>query len=204
MPLGALYKLRYTVQFTDSDSATGRYRQSDPLGQAAGFNTYAYVNGNPLSYVDSLGLEIGHAYADIYHMDGGRPLNEPVSLRTPDYITFQKDAYVFSASATYTVYGDIFLGKGANRAYPNPVSRGVSISNGWMRNMCGSDHPSRTQLNDFLQGYSGGVGGYWGAGGSYSVNPSGQAFNLGVGFGGFGASPAMVNSYQGNIFGDPR
>jgi RHS repeat-associated protein len=43
--------------FRDYDPATGQYVESDPIGFNAGsMSTYSYVRGNPVSFMDPLGL----------------------------------------------------------------------------------------------------------------------------------------------------
>ncbi len=50
------------------DSGTGGYVRSDPIGLDGGVKTYAYANGNPVTYLDPLGLANFH-----FHGNWGGP-----------------------------------------------------------------------------------------------------------------------------------
>jgi RHS repeat-associated protein len=76
-------RLNYNY-FRDFDPALGRYIESDPAGLKAGLNTYAYANGNPISYMDVKGTDVR-----IYHGGQVGGLHEGISVDTPSGRPYQ-------------------------------------------------------------------------------------------------------------------
>jgi RHS repeat-associated protein len=183
----------------DYDPLTSRYVESDLLGLGAGVNTYAYSLATPLMFSDPSGSE-AVAYM-MHHLHKYHPQSGcPCDFRLPDFATFQFDIYVASFTATYTRDGDIFIGKGVSRQYLNPLNRGGSLSAGWLLKC----NPTRADINNFLTSWAWSAGFYDGFGASFSQNTNGTAILFGVGAAtsSAGASPGIINSYSGNLFGD--
>jgi RHS repeat-associated protein len=188
LPSGTvLLNLRFAGQFYDGetgfyqnryrtyDETSGRYLESDPIGLAAGLNTYSYVGGNPLSYTDPSGL-----------------------WRFPDFVSFQINYYVGNVSGTFSRSGNSFFGMGLNKGIPNPVGAGASVNFGWL-NTCDAKAIG-SNVDSFLDGFSGGgAAAYAGIGGGILVSPgNGSATIVGVGAGvnvggapKFGGSPGF-------------
>ncbi|MGJ7558733.1 RHS repeat-associated core domain-containing protein [Variovorax sp. RB3P1] len=76
------FNLRYPGQYADEESGLfynyfrsydariGRYSQPDPIGLDGGWNRVGYVDANPLSFIDPLGLDS----SNYFNRSGGRSL----------------------------------------------------------------------------------------------------------------------------------
>ncbi len=183
--------------FRDYSPSLGRYLESDPLGASAGVNTYAYVVNSPVRNVDGLGLETGVAFHAVFTGDGGVPNTEPV--RTPDIVVIDVGYGPISASATYTKYGDTFVGYSLN---PTAIAKGGRPQAGGVAYAIGyllACDDNQDAINSAVGGASGGASFYYGLGGGFSNNSSGSFLFIGVGFGQFSYG-SSYNEPQGNIF----
>ncbi|HEU4603815.1 MAG TPA: DUF6765 family protein, partial [Steroidobacteraceae bacterium] len=113
----------YYNYYRDYDPALGRYLTSDPLGVAAGTNTYAYVHGNPLNRVDSLGLydEMIHYYMTYFlalaagiPQDIARTLAIAAQYVDENYLTQPIHARVIPNSDALSLYHFVMDTSGPN------------------------------------------------------------------------------------------
>lgn len=196
--------------FRDYDPETGRYVESDPIGLNGGLNTYGYVEGNPTSKFDFWGLQ--SAFPGVGGMSAGQlssygkaqstmtsPAVQAAQAKgastwqnpyAPDYVSAEASAYIMTCSVTYTRYGDGFCGCGVTRGYPSS-GFGVNASAGFLLSPLMS---SRSQLNNYLDGYGASASYYYGFGGAFAGNAAGAAINVGVGIGGGATTPGSVNN----------
>ncbi len=88
--------LRFPGQYFDAETglhynfhryynpATGRYITADPIGLAGGINLYAYVNGNPVNWVDPRGLDFSEGLINgLWGLIAGTAIAGVVVLSAP-------------------------------------------------------------------------------------------------------------------------
>jgi RHS repeat-associated protein len=72
----------------------GRFLQSDPIGYAPSLNVYAYANGDPINFVDPLGLTPrAGGYQDCWWAGSGPRGSTPVKCRPPVYGTSNENLF---------------------------------------------------------------------------------------------------------------
>jgi RHS repeat-associated protein len=173
------------------DASTGRYVQSDPIGLAGGSNTYSYVGGNPVSFVDPMGLEsatVALSSAESLTRAGFTPM---------DYAFFTVSGFGMTYGAAIDRWGNKYISPPGAGAYKSSSGAknylpSVSFGLGVLADDCGSESNREEAVQNHLSGlaYQGMLGG---VGGAYAPSNGSWSIVLGVGTGVSGA--VMLGPY---------
>jgi len=98
----------------DYDPVVGRYVESDPIGLAAGVNSFAYANGDPLRYGDQFGLDAESA-------KGPPPTTLPTPYRPPQPVPQPKPPGELPSNPAWGLLGRCLTGVGL-ALYPSSIS----------------------------------------------------------------------------------
>lgn len=141
-----VYNQRFQGQIFDAETGNiqnwnreyspriGRYLESDPIGLRGGINTYSYVGGNPVSYVDPYGLftlvgGVGGSFASGPGAEGsaGVYFNPGLFGQQADAGTFVSGGVGAGANVGLNAYGGVVFGDASN---VNSPFVNVNISTG--------------------------------------------------------------------------